>query len=191
MRSGAGDCAGLSICAAGMGCFITLAGHALGYLLSEGGSAASGGPYAVSRPAPGWIAILPVSIILLMASGGASMYFSHRLKGPGLLPFAWAGLFLSLGYRFVSAGAGRVDPFPAWVFCGVLFIVMGTAPLAWIPVGRMQRRRLERILPGLYRAADAAGAGPTAGSTVYWTCAATGAVSGVITGFLLYRAIAG
>ncbi|MDM7992044.1 MAG: hypothetical protein QUS11_01900 [Candidatus Fermentibacter sp.] len=191
MSSGVRDHAGLAVCAAGIGCFIALIGHALGYVLSEGGSVASGGPYAVARPAPAWIMILPVSIILLLASGGASMYFSRRLNGPGLLPFAWAGLFGSLGYRFAEAGSRGGGPAAAWVVCGFLFITMGIAPLAWIPIGRMQRRRLERSLPGLCRAACAPGSGRTPDRTLYWTCAAFGAVSGVITGFLLYRAIAG
>lgn len=191
MRSGAGDYAGLSVCAAGIGCFITLTGLALGYVLSQGGSVAPGGSGAVARLEPGCFMILPASIILLMASGGVSMYFSHKLRGPSLLPFAWSGLFGSLGYRFAEAGARSGGPAPAWVICGVLFIAMGIAPAAWIPIGRMRRRRLEQNFPGLCRVADASGGGRTPDGTLYWICAAAGAVSGVITGFLLFRAIAG
>ena len=70
MSSGVRDHAGLSVCAAGIGCFIALIGHGLGYVLSEVGSVAPGGPYALARPAPALIMILPVSIILLLASVG-------------------------------------------------------------------------------------------------------------------------
>lgn len=193
MRSRVIDCAGILLSAAGMGFSVSLIDHCAAFVLSRGGWVASGGPYVIASPAPEWIMLLmPGAVLLFTASIMTSIYFSERLRWPWLLRFAWSGVFLTIGYRFACAGAGGGEPIPGFIICAILFIIMGIAPLVWIPVERMQRRRSERKLLWVYRSMDnVRAAGPPLGVRAYWTCAVTGAVLGVVAGLLLRRVIPG
>jgi hypothetical protein len=99
-------------------------------IMRLGGMVASGGPYAIQHPAPSWVWIMPVSILV-----GIACFFVNLMsaddEGVNLMPLAWPGLFLSLGWNFLEftfnpPGGGLAW---AWLICGVMFVVMGGLPL--------------------------------------------------------------
>ena len=51
-------------------------------MTTQGGFVASGGPYEIAHPAPGWGWLVPVSILALFAFGGLSLWASMRGWGP-------------------------------------------------------------------------------------------------------------
>jgi hypothetical protein len=116
-------------------------------VMDIGGSCASGGPYVVANPCPegvGWM--LPVSIWVGLLSVAFYLGNDHGLPGPKVIMLAWPALFLSLGFNFWQYG---LDPPPdgpdvvwSWIICGVLFVLMGGAPLVAILVSPENRRLL-------------------------------------------------
>jgi len=100
-----------------------------------GGFVASGGPYSIAHPAPDWIWIFPVSMLLMMASIFVSMFASSRISGPNIMALSWSALFISLGWNFVEFGFGIGMGgwlAPGWIICAVLFAVMGLVPLFFV-----------------------------------------------------------
>lgn len=145
-RLRAGPVVGLVVCAILLAGCMTLLFQAMRGVLDLGGMVASGGPYAIEHPAPGWVWLFPVSIVTGMLAGFGCMLFQRRTGGPPLHLLAWPALFGSLGYNFIDyafnppgEGSGVVA---AWLICGILFVGMGAAPL--ILVARTVRTRLGR-----------------------------------------------
>jgi hypothetical protein len=108
-----------------------LAGRAV---MDIGGSCASGGPYVVARSCPkgtAWMA--PVSIFVGLAAVLVYAVACLRLPGPRLVLLAWPALFLSLGWSFWEYGLDPPDGADGvavgWIVCGVVFVLMGGAPL--------------------------------------------------------------
>jgi hypothetical protein len=104
-------------------------------VMEIGGTCASGGPYVVANPCPkgtGWMmmgAIWGGLISLAFYIGNDS-----GLPGPKWWPLAWPALFLSLGWNFWEYGLNPPEQFGedvgwSWIICGVLFVLMGAAPL--------------------------------------------------------------
>jgi len=186
--------AGIAVCSAGLSCCITVLNLASRFVMSLGGFVASGGPYEIAQPAPGWILAVPASIILCFVFGGISILLSRRTGGFSLLPFAWSGLFLSLGFQFADMGMnppGDGGTAWGWIICAAVFVPMGLAPLVAIPAGLIQRRRLRSRYPWLVSAAEPRQQADRAGRAVYAFCVAIGAISGTVTGFILYGLITG
>jgi len=111
-----------------------------------GGMVASGGPYAIAHPAPGWVWVMPVAIMAGMACLFLNL-FSGNEDGVNLMPLAWPALFLSLGWNFLEfaftpPGGGFAW---GWLVCGVVFIPMGGLPLllAYKPARAQIRSRLQ------------------------------------------------
>lgn len=97
-------------------------------VMAVGGSCASGGPYEVATPCPEGVWMAPVGILLGLVALAA--YAITRPPGsPSLVLFAWPALFVSLGVQFLRAAAAETDAWGFWL-CGVLFLLMGAAPLA-------------------------------------------------------------
>lgn len=100
-----------------------------------GGFVAIGGPYEIAHPAPDWIWIFPVSMMLLMASMFISISSASRISGPNIMALSWSGLFTLLGWNFVQfgfgIGMGGGLAF-GWIICAVAFILMGFIPLVFI-----------------------------------------------------------
>lgn len=98
-----------------------------------GGMVASGGPYAIAHPAPGWAWIFPVSILAGLVFIGLNFFASRRVGGLDVLVLAWPALFLSLGWNFLDFGigltTGRHGLVWGWLVCGIIFVVMGGLPL--------------------------------------------------------------
>ena len=103
-----------------------------------GGMVASGGPYAIAHPAPGWTWIIPVSILVSLIFIGLNIYASTRVGGLIILALAWPATFLSLGWNFLefafksTKGQGLVW---GWLVCGVVFVIMGGLPLVYVIQG--------------------------------------------------------
>lgn len=102
-------------------------------VMALGGMVASGGPYAIEHPAPGWVWVFPVSIIVGLISVFAHLMYQHDAGGPSLSLLAWPALFLSLGYNFLEfsirqPGGGRQIVW-GWLVCGLMFMVMGGGPV--------------------------------------------------------------
>ncbi len=99
-----------------------------------GGFCASGGPYEIAVECPdAVIATTPLSILGGFLAAGLIIWGAAGLPGAwmSLVFLAWPALFLSLGWNFLEYGF-----FPpeggwvwSWLFCGVLFVLMGAVPL--------------------------------------------------------------
>ncbi len=186
--------AGIAVCSAGLSCCITVLNLASRFVMSQGGFVASGGPYEIAQPAPGWILAVPASIILCFVFGGISILLSRRMGGFSLLPCAWSGLFLSLGFQFADMGMnppGDGGTAWGWIVCAAVFVPMGLAPLVAIPAGLIRRRRLRSRYPWLVSAEEPRLQADSAGRAVYAFCVAIGAISGTVTGFILYGLVTG
>jgi hypothetical protein len=151
--------------------------HGMRPIMRLGGMVASGGPYAIAHPAPSWVWVIPLSIMFGMACVFINM-FSHDPDGVNLMPLAWPGLFLSLGWNFLEfafhpPGGGFAW---GWLICGVVFAAMGGIPLLLVfkPVREKMRARSQ----------SGAGMGPYIGQGLL-------AVAGVVLGIIFFRAVAG
>jgi len=111
-----------------------------------GGSCADGGPYVSAQPCPDGTGPAMLAVFGLAVFGViATIWGAAKLDAPLPVLWAWPALFFTLGWNFLDDGL--FDP-PAgagvsggYVFCGVLFWVMGAAPLLLaIPLLRSQRR---------------------------------------------------
>jgi hypothetical protein len=108
-------------------------------VMQIGGSCASGGPYEVATPCPEGIPLVMLGGIF----GGLvflGVYATKGLRfGPRLAFLAWPALFLSLGWNFLEFGLnppgdeGGVSV--SWLFCAVLFALMGGVPLVFLFTG--------------------------------------------------------
>ena len=104
-------------------------------IMRLGGYVASGGPYAITHPAPGWVWVMPVAIILGLATVFTSFAMGKKLGGPNIMALSWSAVCLSLGWNFIEfgikpqSGAG-----PAWfdIICGIVIILLGAIPLILI-----------------------------------------------------------
>ncbi len=111
-------------------------------VMDVGGFCAEGGPYEIRQHCPqgvGWI--VPVSIFGMIASVGIGILGVFRQGGPRPYVFAWSALFLALGWNFLEYG---FDPpgggtSGGWLVCGVVFVVMGGAPLLALRYGPAAR----------------------------------------------------
>jgi len=98
-------------------------------VMQVGGSCGSGGPYEIATPCPQGVPLVMVGGIF----GGLICLAVYAFKGlpfgPRLTLLAWPALFLSLGWNFFEFGLKTPGLSYSWLFCGVLFAVMGGVPL--------------------------------------------------------------
>jgi hypothetical protein len=112
--------------------FLTLLYRSMRSVMDVGGFCAEGGPYEIRQHCPQGVAwIVPVSIFGMIASVGVGLLGVFRQGGPRPYVFAWSALFLALGWNFLEYG---FDPpgggtSGGWLVCGVVFVIMGGAPL--------------------------------------------------------------
>lgn len=113
---------------------LTLMFLAMRSVMEIGGACADGGPYQPVRPCPDGVAPAMFGgiwggIIAL----GAYFWLTQKHRVPSLLALAWPALFLSLGWNFFEYGLNSPAPGGGiewgWVFCGVIFWLMGGVPL--------------------------------------------------------------
>jgi hypothetical protein len=161
--------------AAGVAFCITLIFWAMRAVMDVGGACGSGNsPYVIQTPCPGGVWVMPVGIVL-----GIVMAFTFAITAPGnmggLAGLAWCGLFLSLGANFLEYAfdpPGEADGIVwGWLVCGVVFVLMGGAPLVGIAAIAREARASRpgwravtppvpvRVRPRARQAADASAAG--------------------------------
>jgi len=101
-------------------------------IMRLGGFVASGGPYEIAHPAPRYVWIFPVSIMVGLMCLFLHGFQARKLGGLNLLPLAWPALFISLGWNFLEFGfrpPGGAGFAWGWLICGVVFWLMGFIPL--------------------------------------------------------------
>ena len=119
---------------AGLAFCIALLWLGMRAVMDLGGYCASGGPYQIAVECPdAVIASTPLSIFGGFLAAGLIIWGAAGLPGAwmSLVLLAWPALFLSLGWNFLQYGfyppeGGWVW---SWLFCGVLFVLMGGIPL--------------------------------------------------------------
>ena len=107
-------------------------------VMGIGGSCASGGPYVPAVQCPDAVVLLtPLSIFGIFIFGGLAAWGGARLGAAwlGLIALGWPALFLSLGWNFLEFGLRPPGGEPgevvwSWLFCAVVFGLMGGLPLA-------------------------------------------------------------
>ena len=165
-----------------VGAFLSLAGLACGltwlYLgmrsvMEVGGACADGGPYVTAQPCPAGVPLAMIGGIFGgLACLGLFLWCSSRLGGSygTLALWAWPALFLSLGWNFLEFG---LDP-PGedsglvwgWLFCAVLFLLMGGLPLLGLATPKALRSMLWPPDPDPFAAARPAPVGVPLGATL-------------------------
>jgi hypothetical protein len=150
---------------------ITCLYHGMRGILRLGGMVASGGPYAIEHPAPSWVWVMPLSIIIGMICFFLNLFTGPDDDGVNLMALAWPGVFLPLGWNFLEftfspPGGGLAW---GWLVCGVCFVLMGGLPLllAFKTVREKIKLRLQK----------GAGLGPYLGQ---WLLVAGGVVLAIL-----------
>jgi hypothetical protein len=114
---------------------LTLLYHAMRGVMRLGGFVASGGPYAISHPAPDWVWIFPVSILGSVICIAFNQVNARRIGGVNLMVLLFPAVFLSLGWNFLEFALhppGGVSLAWGWLICAVLFALMGGVPLLFV-----------------------------------------------------------
>ena len=131
---GALDALWLAIGAAGAACGVTLLFLGMRAVMDVGGYCASGGPYVIATPCPKGIPLIMIGSVwggLIFA--GIWAWRAVKARVHSLVLLLWPALFLSLGWNFLYYGLNPPDGISGasagWLFCAVLFFVMGGVPL--------------------------------------------------------------
>ncbi len=137
----------LLVAAGGLAACITLLFLGMRAVMDIGGACASGGPFVPVQPCPDGVpALMTIGVLGLFAFGGLGLWAGARVGGAwaGLPLLAWPGLFLSLGWNFLEYGVSPPGEDGGlaigWLFCGVIFVVMGAVPL-WIGISARNELR--------------------------------------------------
>ncbi len=128
---------------------ITVLSRLMRSVTAVGGSCADGGPYVSAQPCPdGTGAAIGVLFLLVPLFLAGTWWGARRAGAPNPVLLGWPALFLTLGWNFLDDGlsppAGAEGIAVGYVVCGVVFVLMGAAPLllllsAW-RAGRGARR---------------------------------------------------
>ncbi len=127
---------------------LTMLFLAMRELMEIGGSCGQGGPDCPGATA----ATIPLSIIVGLGAGFASVFFSLMAGLPVLAGLAWPVLFCSLGWNFLEyafdTSEGTVET--GFLICGIVFWVMGAGPLVGV-LYALRGSQVARTLQGLPR----------------------------------------
>jgi hypothetical protein len=115
---------------------ITLLFLGMRAVMDVGGACADGGPYVTAQPCPTGVPVAMLAAMLgLFAAAGLIMWFGSRIGGmaPAVVALGWPVLFIALGWNFLDyafhAPDGEPGPVWGWLIPGVLFILIGAAPV--------------------------------------------------------------
>jgi hypothetical protein len=115
---------------------ITLLFLGMRSVMDIGGACADGGPYVTAQPCPSGTAFAMVSAMFgLFGAAGLIMWFGSQIStaAASVVALGWPALFLSLGWNFIAYGFHPPDGEPGvvwgWLIPGILFWIMGAAPL--------------------------------------------------------------
>jgi hypothetical protein len=123
---------------AGLAFSLTILWLSMRAVMGIGGACASGGPYVPSVQCPdAVVALTPLSAFGLFIFGGLAWWGGASISAGwgALVTLAWPALFLSLGWNFLEFGLWPPGGEPgevvwSWLFCAVVFGLMGGVPLA-------------------------------------------------------------
>ncbi len=129
---------------------ITILSRIMRSVGAVGGSCADGGPYVTAQSCPDGTGMGMLLVVgLALYSIGATIRGAHVLQAPQPAWLGWPALFLTLGWNFFEDGL--IDPpegfggvSVGYVFCGVIFVVMGALPLVialWMYRDDRRKRR--------------------------------------------------
>ena len=131
---------------------ITLLFLGMRAVMDVGGACADGGPYVSAQPCPTGVPLAMVGGMFgLFGAAGLIVWFGSRIgkAAASVVALGWPALFLSLGFNFLDYAVHPPDAEPTpvwgWLIPGVLFWVMGGAPLA---VGILAWREARAGRPG-------------------------------------------
>lgn len=97
-------------------------------VIGLGGFCASGGPYVIETECPEAVIVFaPIGIFGMFAAAGVALIIARGF-GVSLLAWAWPILFVGLGMPFILGAVSGVGVISN-IIVGVLFIVMGLAPV--------------------------------------------------------------
>jgi hypothetical protein len=121
----------------GLAFTITILWLTMRAVMGIGGACASGGPYVPAVQCPDAVVFLtPLSIFGIFIFGGLAAWGGANLGGRwvALIALGWPALFLSLGWNFLDFGLNPPGAKPgeldwSWLFCGIVFVLMGGVPL--------------------------------------------------------------
>jgi hypothetical protein len=122
---------------AGLAFSLTILWLSMRAVMGVGGACATGGPYLPAVPCPdAVVALTPLSVFGLFLFGGLAAWGGVSLGGGwlSLLFLGWPALFISLGWNFIDFGLSPPGAEPgeldwSWLFCGIVFWLMGGGPL--------------------------------------------------------------
>jgi hypothetical protein len=158
---------------------ITLLSLGMRAVMDIGGACADGGPFVTAQPCPSGTPIAMVGGMFgLFGAAGLIMWFGSRIStaATAVVALGWPLLFVSLGWNFLDYGLHPTDgadgPVWGWLIPGILFWVMGLAPVvvaiaAWRqaragrPGNRMSQQVVNRLLPAGGSAPASDGSQPT------------------------------
>jgi hypothetical protein len=152
---------------AGLAACLTLVWFGMRAVMNVGGFCAEGGPYVIDTPCPEGVPIVMVlSIFGLFGFGGLMTWKGQLIGGAyaGLVALAWPALFISLGWNFLEYAIKPPEPdygiVWGWLIPGILFVVMGAAPLVML----LPSRRVPGGGRGLSGMSSLVGVGDSGGS---------------------------
>ena len=116
-------------------------------VLGVGGFCAEGGPYVIAQHCPeGTAWLIPLAVFAGLGSAGLTGWEGSKLGAPwgAVVGLAWPGLFISLGWNFLEFAffppEGMHGIQFGWLIPGILFVIMGAAPLiGYLPGGKSWR----------------------------------------------------
>ena len=121
-------------------------------VMDVGGACADGGPYASAQPCPDGVPLALVGGMFgLFGAAGLIVWFGSRIgrAAASIVAVGWPVLFLSLGLNFMDYAFHPPDTAPTpvwgWLIPGVLFWLIGGAPMA---VGLLAWREARAGRPG-------------------------------------------
>jgi hypothetical protein len=104
-------------------------------VIGLGGYCASGGPYVIETECPEAVVVFaPVGIFGMLAAAGVALVVARGF-GVALIAWAWPILFVGLGAQFILGAVGG-QAIISNALIGVMFIVMGLAPVWFLVSGR-------------------------------------------------------
>jgi hypothetical protein len=123
---------GAVVCTFALAVCITLIQLTHRAIMDLGGFVASGGPYAITHPAPDWTWIWPVAFIGVWVFAIAQAFFANKARAFNLLAATWCVMFLWAGISFLQYGfdpPGGGGLAWGWIVAGVTFTLTGLVPV--------------------------------------------------------------
>jgi putative oligomerization/nucleic acid binding protein len=131
---------------------ITLLFLGMRAVMDVGGACADGGPYVSAQPCPTGVPLAMIGGMFgLFGAAGLIVWFGSRIgkAAASIVALGWPALFIALGFNFLDYAFHPPDtasiPVWGWFIPGILFWLMGGAPVA---VGVLAWRETRAGRPG-------------------------------------------